>query len=88
MKALGRQAASVRATRILARETPKCSTSSRTSRRAMSARSTVAGPGDEPQSWSLPHFTLWSEREAGAEGTRYQVLHLSTPHLREIATPS
>jgi hypothetical protein len=39
----------------------------------------------DPLNWSILHFTLWSERDAEADGTRYQVLHLSTPHLDEIA---
>ena len=34
----------------------------------------------DPTSWELVHFTLWSgEVPAAVLGTRYQVLHLSTP---------
>jgi hypothetical protein len=39
----------------------------------------------DPQSWSLVHFTLWAELPPDADGARYEVLHLSTPHLEEIA---
>jgi len=39
----------------------------------------------DPQNWALVHFTLWREGAHDAEGMRYQVLHLSTPHLHEIA---
>ena len=35
--------------------------------------------------WELVHFTLWSSPEPGAlPGTRYQVLHLSTPGTKEL----
>jgi hypothetical protein len=34
----------------------------------------------DPTSWELVHFTLWSgDVPAAVPGTRYQVLHLSTP---------
>ncbi len=35
--------------------------------------------------WELVNFTLWSGPEPGAvPGTRYQVLHLSTPGTKEL----
>ncbi|HEV2676787.1 MAG TPA: DUF4865 family protein, partial [Aliidongia sp.] len=39
----------------------------------------------DPHSWALVHFTLWRERVAAVRDPWYQVLHLSTPHLHEIA---
>lgn len=39
----------------------------------------------DPRHWELVHFTLWDDIAQDATGTRYQVLHLSTPHLTEIA---
>jgi Domain of unknown function (DUF4865) len=39
----------------------------------------------DPTRWELVHFTLWSGPEPGAvPGTRYQVLHLSTPGTKEL----
>lgn len=39
----------------------------------------------DPRHWELLHFTLWTEDSApDAAGTRYGVLHLSTPHLHTI----
>jgi hypothetical protein len=38
----------------------------------------------DPLGWSMVHFTLWRERVPEATGTRFQVLHLSTPHLHEL----
>jgi len=38
----------------------------------------------DPRHWELIHFTLWKEIPAEIPGIRYQVLHLSTPSLREI----
>ncbi len=35
----------------------------------------------DPRHWELVHFTLWNNMAPEATGTRYQVLHLSTPHL-------
>jgi len=39
----------------------------------------------DPTRWELVHFTLWSSAEPGAvPGTRYQVLHLSTPGTKDL----
>ena len=38
----------------------------------------------DPQGWTLVHFTLWTRIAPDVEGTRYEVLHLSTPHFDEI----
>jgi Domain of unknown function (DUF4865) len=39
----------------------------------------------DPTRWELVHFTLWSSPEPGAvPGTRYQVLHLSTPGTKDL----
>ncbi|TDD29457.1 DUF4865 family protein, partial [Kribbella turkmenica] len=39
----------------------------------------------DPMRWDLVHFTLWSSPEPGAvPGTRYQVLHLSTPGTKHL----
>ena len=39
----------------------------------------------DPSRWELVHFTLWSTPEPGfVPGTRYQVLHLSTPGTKEL----
>ncbi|MCP2258778.1 protein of unknown function (DUF4865) [Streptoalloteichus tenebrarius] len=40
----------------------------------------------DPRHWELVRFTLWAEDAPEDEGTRFQVLHLSTPHLDEIPT--
>ncbi|MEU3167977.1 DUF4865 family protein [Streptosporangium sp. NPDC006930] len=41
----------------------------------------------DPRHWELVRFTLWEhEVAADEEGTAYRVLHLSTPHLGDIAT--
>jgi len=37
----------------------------------------------DPRRWSLLHFTLW-EWAAEAGGARFQVLHLSAPHLTDL----
>ncbi|MDX6284009.1 MAG: hypothetical protein QOH03_5080, partial [Kribbellaceae bacterium] len=34
--------------------------------------------------WELVHFTLWSGEPGIVPGTRYQVLHLSTPGTKEL----
>lgn len=39
----------------------------------------------DPQRWELLHFTLWTDPEPDALGTRYQVLHVSAPDFPEIA---
>lgn len=38
----------------------------------------------DPKCWELVHFTLWNNVTQETTGTRYQVLHLSTPHLKDI----
>ncbi|WP_433163680.1 DUF4865 family protein [Kribbella sp. CA-247076] len=39
----------------------------------------------DPTRWELVHFTLWSSAEPGVvPGTRYQVLHLSTPGRKDL----
>jgi hypothetical protein len=38
----------------------------------------------DPQHWELVRFTLWEHAAPESSETRYQVLHLSTPHLREL----
>ncbi|MFI7059746.1 DUF4865 family protein [Kribbella sp. NPDC050124] len=39
----------------------------------------------DPSRWELVFFTLWSSPEPGAvPGTRYQVLHLSTPGRKDL----
>ena len=39
----------------------------------------------DPTRWELVHFTLWATPEPPATpGTRYQVLHLSTPGIKEL----
>ena len=38
----------------------------------------------DPQSWELVRFTLWDDPAAAEDGIRYQLLHLSTPHLEAI----
>ncbi|MFF5111912.1 DUF4865 family protein [Streptosporangium sp. NPDC000509] len=41
----------------------------------------------DPRHWELVRFTLWEhEVAADEEETPYRVLHLSTPHLGDIAT--
>jgi Domain of unknown function (DUF4865) len=42
----------------------------------------------DPKNWEIVHFTLWSRQPPLEQGERYRVLHLSTPHLSEIVTPS
>lgn len=39
----------------------------------------------DPRHWELITFTLWQEDVPETAGTRYQVLHLSTPGLDRIA---
>ncbi|MGA2937721.1 MAG: DUF4865 family protein [Syntrophobacteraceae bacterium] len=36
--------------------------------------------------WELVEFTLWEQSAPEMSGTRYKVLHMSTPHLAEILT--
>jgi hypothetical protein len=38
----------------------------------------------DPGRWELVHFTLWSGEPGIVPGTRYQVLHLSTPGTKEL----
>ncbi|WKX73631.1 DUF4865 family protein [Streptomyces sp. XD-27] len=35
----------------------------------------------DPRHWELLHFTLWRDDAPEAAGDRFQVLHLSAPHL-------
>jgi hypothetical protein len=54
-------------------------------------RRTAAMPGVhssaiavDPGRWELVHFTLWSGEPGIVPGTRYQVLHLSTPGTKDL----
>jgi hypothetical protein len=38
----------------------------------------------DPRNWELVHFTLWERDAPDAVAIRYQVLHVSSPHLSEI----
>ncbi|MEU4396595.1 DUF4865 family protein [Kribbella sp. NPDC023855] len=38
----------------------------------------------DPARWELVHFTLWSGEPGIVPGTRYQVLHLSTPGTKVL----
>ena len=38
----------------------------------------------DPRGWELVTFTLWASAAPAAEGTRYEVLHLSTPQLWDL----
>ncbi|MGI8693771.1 MAG: DUF4865 family protein [Geodermatophilaceae bacterium] len=38
----------------------------------------------DPLSWELVHFTLWAEVAPDTSGVRYEVLHLSRPHLQDL----
>ena len=38
----------------------------------------------DPRGWELVTFTLWENAAPEAEGTRYEVLHLSTPQLADL----
>ncbi|TDU90030.1 uncharacterized protein DUF4865 [Kribbella voronezhensis] len=38
----------------------------------------------DPSRWELVHFTLWSGEPGIVPGTRYQVLHLSTPGTKTL----
>ncbi len=38
----------------------------------------------DTQRWEMVHFTLWVDAAAATGGTRYEVLHLSRPHLAEL----
>jgi Domain of unknown function (DUF4865) len=40
----------------------------------------------DPTRWELVHFMLWSGEPGLVPGTRYQVLHLSTPGTKELLT--
>jgi hypothetical protein len=40
----------------------------------------------DPLSWTIVRFTLWRQRAADATTEWWQVLHLSTPHFRDILT--
>jgi hypothetical protein len=38
----------------------------------------------DPGRWELVHFTLWEHAGPEGTGTRYQVLHLCSPHLADL----
>jgi hypothetical protein len=39
----------------------------------------------DPSSWRVVHFTLWDHRDdPGVDGERYDVLHLSAPHVDRL----
>lgn len=38
----------------------------------------------DPRGWELIHFTLWEDTAPESAGTRYQILHLSTPELADL----
>jgi hypothetical protein len=38
----------------------------------------------DPRNWELVQFTLWEDTAPESAGTRYRVLHLSTPELGEL----
>ena len=38
----------------------------------------------DPRNWELVQFTLWEDTARESAGTRYRVLHLSTPELGEL----
>ena len=38
----------------------------------------------DPSRWELVHFALWSGEPGIVPGTRYQVLHLSTPGVKSL----
>lgn len=38
----------------------------------------------DPRRWEVVQFTLWRDDAPKTTGTRYRVLHLSTPHLNEL----
>jgi Domain of unknown function (DUF4865) len=38
----------------------------------------------DPHNWNVVHFTLWTDIAMDVPGIRYEVLHLSAPHLQEI----
>jgi len=40
----------------------------------------------DPRSWELVCFTLWENADQASNGTRYEVLHLSTPRLADLKT--
>lgn len=39
----------------------------------------------DPRQWELVRFSLWEQSAPPESGNRYEVLHLCTPHLAEIA---
>jgi hypothetical protein len=57
---------------------------------ALEQRATIAGVHSsavaiDPLRWQLVRFTLWEHANPAMEGARYEVLHLSAPHLDAIA---
>ncbi|MCO6007213.1 DUF4865 family protein [Actinoallomurus purpureus] len=38
----------------------------------------------DPGRWELVHFTLWTDEPSVTDGARYEVLHLSAPHLHDL----
>jgi len=42
--------------------------------------------GIDPLTWEVMHFILWAESASDhTAGVRYEVLHLSTPQLNDLA---
>jgi len=42
--------------------------------------------GMDPLTWEVMHFILWAESAPDhTAGVRYEVLHLSTPQLNDLA---
>lgn len=40
----------------------------------------------DPATWELVRFTLWADRAPDAHGTRYEVLHTSSPQLHDLSS--
>jgi hypothetical protein len=38
----------------------------------------------DPRHWEVVRLTLWEHAASEADAVRYELLHLSTPHLDEI----
>jgi hypothetical protein len=38
----------------------------------------------DPATWEIVHFRLWADQPAEGPGERYQVLHVSAPHLHAL----
>lgn len=84
----GTPAAAVRHTRFLH---PHSDPAGEVDRALADLRRRAAGPGVhtaalavDPASWELVEFTLYERPDPAAAGIRYEVLHLSRPHLDEL----